>query len=544
VSRAAPAGSPDATVSARRLVTILLTLAILTVLALSPAFDTGYVSDDLANSLVRGMVKLNDSSLVRSIWEWNLGMMRCGRFFPLQLAEIWSVFYLIPNLTLYRSFVILTVVANLLLFFGFVWQVSKRVDFAAFTSVLLIGLFQFRAFCDPILSFAGIQQCIFGTFLVSLMTLQHFLETNKRRWMTGSVVAYLVTLLTYEGTYPFFLIHFLIICHHRRGWIERLLSTLPFVGTTECCGLTTVVLRMIFHTADDGYTVGTSVRTFLTTLLWQTTSALPLSYFLADPASLFTGLLSVKTLVTFVGSVPTVFIFASVFISVCRSLRNGPTGGGRPAVVPARLLLLMGLALIILPALLISLCVKYQRWITPGKGYIPVYIEYYGVALMFATVAWEVFSRLPAGGFRSRWPRFLMACLVAAVGALTYQANVRVAKALAKPPEAPDFNPIAGAMMGCHHNHRLNLEAALRAGLVEEVPDHSLVFLANEYHWWYEWMHASQFYAMHSSKKLTAVPLVNSYAAADAPVKENLLASAGSTRPFLVRDVSLSAKAG
>jgi hypothetical protein len=86
--------------------------------------------------------------------------MRYGRFFPLQLAEIRCVFYLIPNLTLYKAFVILTVVANLAFFFGFVWQVSKRVDFAAFTSVLTLGLFQFRAFCDPFISFAGIQQFI------------------------------------------------------------------------------------------------------------------------------------------------------------------------------------------------------------------------------------------------------------------------------------------------------------------------------------------------------------------------------------------------
>jgi hypothetical protein len=204
----------------------------------------------------------------------------------------------------------------------------------------------------------------------------------------------------------------------------------------------------------------------------------------------------------------------------------------------------MGLALIVLPALLVSVCVKYQRWITPGKGYIPVYIEYYGVALVFATTAWEGFSRLAAGGFRSRWPRLLMACLIAAVATLTYQANIRVAKALVTPPGAPDFNPIAGAMLGCYHNHRLNLEAALRAGLVAEVPDRSLVFLANEYHWWYEWEHASQFYAMHSSKKLTAVPLVNTWLGALPPIMENLLASAGSTRPFLVRDVSLGAKAG
>jgi hypothetical protein len=282
----------------------------------------------------------------------------------------------------------------------------------------------------------------------------------------------------------------------------------------------------------------------LTTLLWQTTSALPLSYFLADPASLFTGLLGVKTLMTFVGSASTVFLFAGVFISVSRSLRNGLTGDGRPAIFPARLLLLMGLALIVLPALLVSVCVKYQRWITPGKGYILVYIEYYGVALVFATAAWEGFSRLAAGGFRSRWPRLLMACLIAAVATLTYQANIRVAKALVIPPGAPDFNPNAGAMLGCYHNHRLNLEAALRAGLVAEVPDRSLVFLANEYHWWYEWEHASQFYAMHSSKKLTAVPLVNTWLGALPPIMENLLASAGSTRPFLVRDVSLGAKAG
>jgi hypothetical protein len=174
---------------------------------------------------------------------WNAIML--GRFFPFQTAEIWTVFALLPNLTCYKLFVVSTVVANVILFAGFVWYVTRDADFAAIATFLMPGLFQFRAFYDPILSFAGVQQFIFGMILISLISLQRSLETGRRRWLAGSIVAYLIALLTYEATYPFFALHFLIIARYRRCWKGRLATTLPFAGVAGIFLLTTVVVRAL-----------------------------------------------------------------------------------------------------------------------------------------------------------------------------------------------------------------------------------------------------------------------------------------------------------
>jgi hypothetical protein len=522
----------------------LLVLAALILLVLSPAMKTGYVSDDLTNSLTPGMLKVDGHSLVGYLWEVNWGLALQGRFFPLQLAEIATVFCLIPNLSLYKVFVILTVVTNVLLFFALVRQVSRNAEFALFTSVLMLGLFQMRAYYDPILSFAGVQQFIFATFVASLMTLQHYLEIMRRRWLVASALAYLVVLLTYEATYPFFLIHFLMICHGRRGWKQRLATTLPFAGLAGACVLTTVVLRVLYMPENHLYRVSTNVPAFFTTLLWQTSAALPLSYFLTDPASLFPAPWRLGALARFVRSASGLLIFAGVLTGAYLSLRRGPAGGGQPLAHRTRLLLLLGLGFLVLPALLVSTSVRYQNEIAPGKGYIPVYIESYGVALLLSAAVWPALVQRSGGSLRLPRAQLLISCVAAVVAALTFQANVRVAEAITKPPGSPGFNPGAGAVLGCYHRQRLNLEAASHAGLLDEVPDRSIVYLANEYHWWYERHHAPSFFAMHASKRLRTIPLNDTFYPDAPPTRESLLAMPGPTQPFLVRDVALNETAG
>src|SRR5438045_1362655 len=100
--RDAGTGSRSAVAGLARLTINLLILAGLTALVLSPLLKTGYVSDDITNSLVPGKFKLEQVSLLRAIaildWDW----MKQGRFFPLQMAEIWTMFTLVPNLTAYK----------------------------------------------------------------------------------------------------------------------------------------------------------------------------------------------------------------------------------------------------------------------------------------------------------------------------------------------------------------------------------------------------------------------------------------------------------
>jgi hypothetical protein len=528
----------------RRAVNLLI-FAGLTVLCLSPVLKTGYVSDDLTSSLTPGMLKITGSSLGTILWNLNWGLLLHGRFFPLQNTEIYSVFCLIPNLMHYKIFTISMVVANVLLFFGFVWQISKSARFAGFTAALMLGLFQLRAFYDPILSFAGVQQLIFGTLLISLITLEHYVVTSRKRWLASSVLAYLVILLTYEATYTFFLLHFLLVYRRRPSWKARLVLSMPFAGLAVACVLTTVASRALYLSASSEYQVSTNVPAFFTTFLWQTTAAFPLSYYLADPAWLFTErLVQWRTLSTFFGSAASVLIFTGALAAAYRGLPGRPANAGSPVPLPTRFLVLLGLGLIVLPAVLVSVSIKYQKVIEPGKGYIPVYIESYGVALLLATTIWGIFSRLLARGRGLGWCRIVVACLIAAVTAGTYRANARVAQAIVTPPGFPGHNPATDVVLGCFHYHRLNLEAALRAGLVEDVPDGSIVYLAHEYPWWYERHHAPFFFAMHASKNLRTIPLHDTFFPGEPPTKEAILAAPSPIPPFLVRDVCLSSNSG
>jgi hypothetical protein len=153
-----------------------------------------------------------------------------------------------------------------------------------------------------------------------------------------------------------------------------------------------------------------------------------------------------------------------------------------------RLLGALSVLLWLLPAAMISLSPRYQSELTFGVGYLPVYIQYFGVGLLVACAVHWLLARL---GSAPRWAggaALLLAWLLGNVAAATHEANERVAAALAPAWRDP----------------RLNLELALQAGLADEVPDRSTLILANQYALWHD-THSAYFYMQHTGKLLNTV---------------------------------------
>jgi hypothetical protein len=118
---------------------------------------------------------------------------------------------------------------------------------------------------------------------------------------------------------------------------------------------------------------------------------------------------------------------------------------------------------------------------------------------------------------------------------VTYRANCATAVSLVSPPGTPHYNEAAFSMCGAWHYQRLNLEAALRSGLLESVPEQSRILLTNEYPMWHDTPHSIFFYAMHASKVLATIP-PSARTESSRPLRKDAT--------FAVRDVCLGKKAG
>lgn len=524
----------------------------LTVFLLLPLLKTGYLADDTTNSLLPGVLKVEGYTLVDYLGRWFISSPHQGRFFPLVWVQVYTTFLFAQNLVVYKSLVIAGIVLDVVLFYAFVDQVSKSRAFACFALCGLLPLFQFRAFFDPILGFSGLLQTVTAAVLLSLLALQRFLDTNRRRWLALSATSYLVAMLMYEVTYPFFLIHVTLILWGRRSWRERVRACLPVLAATGACVLGSLIMRRLQHVRPSTYQINQDPSAFIATFIRQCSAGLPLSYYLRNDSGLLPAVWKPLETARFLATPAGALAFVAALLPSLRSqfVPTGPEAdqaGHQPRRAPWGVLALVGLLLGVLPAALISLSATYQKMIAFGFGYLPVYLQYYGVALFLATAFWCARMRLPATGPARRGAAVLTALLLATVTGLNYRANALLVEYLPKPPSDPDFQRAFGLVQGFNRHPRALLEKALHEGLVETVPDHSVVVLANEYPFWHDHPHSRYFYAMHSGKVLKTIPQTSKHprhcwfmSRSDCRTPP----PGSSTMPYRIRDVCLGNGAG
>jgi len=154
------------------------------------------------------------------------------------------------------------------------------------------------------------------------------------------------------------------------------------------------------------------------------------------------------------------------------------------ASFPWRRVAALGLALWLLPALLVCSSFEYQNRIRWGMPQISIYIAFYGAGLMMASATACVLVRFPANRYRIVFTG-LISILLTATLAMTYHANREATRYFARG----------------WRDERLNMEAALRAGLAEEIPEHSTLILQHRYPWWHD-RYVDYFYYQHTGKKL------------------------------------------
>jgi hypothetical protein len=522
----------------------------LAAIMLWPALGAGYMFDDIYNSLRPGMLIFGNDNIFDLIPRDMRGSMLQGRFFPLVWLWIDSIYYCIQNLFIYRLFITGAVLLDLFLFWLLVRRTGGESGLACFAATLTIMLFQFRAFFDPVLGFQGQLQIVAAGLLFSLLALEKYLEKGGKRWLVLSAVSYLLCNLMYEISYIILLIHLLLIWRSELSRNARLLIALPFVQAAGICVFLTLLLRWL-HPDDNHYIhkISLNPKDVLLTLARQTSAALPLSYFLADPAGLFQKARDLPSLAKWVCKASTLPVFIAALAVSYASLQRRPAAVERGPAGKWTLLFQIGLLLLVLPGILIAISLRYQGEVTVGKGYLPVFLQYFGAGLLLASGFWLALTKVSAGRPFAWWSRLTVAVLVAATTSVTYCANCATVRALMSPPGTPYHNIAAAAAgLGTSHFQRLNLEAALHAGLMENVPADSVVHLENEYTGWHDSPFCLFFYAMHTSKRMAVIP--PSAKAPSLPSFEKhksylaTIPAISKGAPFCVRDVCLSRKSG
>ena len=474
---------------------------------LAPAIQTGYWAEDLYQSIMpRGASVVGDRSLFGVASEHVKGTLIGGRFFPLTPALITTVHYVFREAWAYKAFVVATGVLDIFLFYCLASKLGGRRDYGCFAACLTIGLVQYRVAVDPSLGFSAQMQLLIAGLFLSLLALQRHLEGEGWGWLAASVLLYFACTLLYEVSYVLVFLHVCLILRAAGGRGRRLRAALPFFCAVGFCGFQTWMVRWLHPTAAYWHHPSFDPRAIALAVAHQASAGLPLSYFAFDPLGIFPGHGRGGWLGwLFDWQVAQVGLPAFALSFLCLRDR-GATAERTSGGIGRGWLCGLGLILFLFPTPMIAISPYHRAAISPGVGWIPVLIEYYGVGLILSAVLWHFVRATAGGGSKAVWKCVVASLLVAALVGMTYRANRQVVRCFNALPGSELHRDAVAVAGGTWHNQRELLQAALGAGLLDEVPERSIVQCAHEYPHWYDAMFGRYFYAAYAGKSLETVP--------------------------------------
>lgn len=487
-------------------------LLALAAIFLAPAIRTGYWSEDLYQSVVpRGSSVIHQTSLVPEVARHVKATFTIGRFFPLTPALMTTVHYVFRSAWAYKAFIVATGVLDIFLLYLLASKLGGRRDYGCFAACLTIGLIQYRVAVDPCLGFSGqIQLLIAGLFL-TLLALQKHLETRGWAWLLASGLSYFACTLLYEASYLLILMPIVLILRVPDSWSRRAWTALPFFCAAGFCAFETFLVRWLFPSDAYWHKPSFDPNAVALAVVHQTSAGLPLSYFAFDPLKIFPGGWGLLGwLFDLRASLVALAAFALSF--ACLRRRGPDRGEGSATTGPARggiawgTLTALGLILLFLPTVVTAISPYHRAKISMGVGWIAALIEYYGVGLILSAMIWTAVNAMVGGGSRALGKCLAASVLVAALVGVTYRANLDVVRCFNAQAESGLYRDVVGQSGGSRDGERLLLESALEAGLMDDVPERSIVQCANVYLFWYDPSFSHFFYAAYSGKSFATLP--------------------------------------
>jgi hypothetical protein len=188
---------------------------------------------------------------------------------------------------------------------------------------------------------------------------------------------------------------------------------------TVALGFVVAELRARVHLdAGSDYSLGTQGSAYGITFAKQALAGVPLTYELFDPQRLFPSLQKIAVLDAgpYAFRIPAALLFAVGFFVLARARASTIEGAPRRGLAAAAAL---GMGLALLPVPFIAASGKYQRELQWGWGYLPAFVQTFGVALAIA-----------AGLRAIRMPTVPAALALFVVADLTAGTNAIVGEAL------------------------------------------------------------------------------------------------------------------
>lgn len=432
------------------------------ILSLLPVVQSGFYWDDAYFSVQLPGLRLAGGSIWERTWGEIVRYVSRGRINPFATFQFFF-FYLLPDARAYKVFLILMTILSVLSF----WILARRIfgprRIVTLSILLLPICFQLRLYHDPLVSYYGLMQVLMIEFCWAMTLWIDFLRSGRTGRLVGSLVLFMIGLLTYEMFYPLLLIFIMTAVFERKSVPAGLRAAWGHLLITALLFALTIALKFASPDGAAGYsgtTFSANPGKFFAAWLNQATAAFPFAYRLSAPESLvltrlvFPREIFKTTFSTFIGGIEWCDVTALLVLFVLLSEL-------RKAFSPAEVKpyhFAFGLALLALSSVVIALSRKYQEELVPGVGYLPVFFGYFAAAwLIFIGVA-RIFPWL-SRRMGANTPFLIGFSVFAVLYCMNQQTNRAVIRVLNE-----------GFLYG-----RETAEEALRGGILEPISDGDLL---------------------------------------------------------------------
>lgn len=413
-------GAPD---RAFQLAAVAVVTALILVLA--PIVGGAYSADDTWNSQLPARLAADGITgwdyVVRETQGW---ARSSGRFFPGSIASTTAIFTTLDSRVAYKLFqlfVVLVAVASLTAWIGYLTRNRWNAVLAA---ALMTTLLQFRFTYDAVQHFNGQQSIIVAGLFTTLLCVLAYVRSG--RWVLGvaALVVWSATLVTYESTY-LLAPALLVVTFAVSASLRRRVAALTWVAApTLVLGLLIVWLRSRMTAPPAAsYTVSLDPAAVATTWVEQVTAALPLAERVLGDQQRLSGLALPSSAASWAVLVLVAGVTCVATVRARVTVRSGLVLG------------LVGLQFLVVPAALVAITLRWQQEVSPGVGYIAVYLQSFGLAAL-GVVALGWLARHVQGALRrgrntwlARSAVAVVALAVGVVAATIAQNNHRVVTA-------------------------------------------------------------------------------------------------------------------
>lgn len=422
---------------------------------------TGFYFDDMYNSQTNGYLKYNNISNFEHTKTIATNWFEHGRIIP-------GIFYgyslwigPFKSLSIYKTILIIANLISIILF-GFILKKITKSNNVFWLSLIVIPIFfQFREYPDPTTSFGLLLQLIWVKFSLSIIFFIKYLEENKEKYFWISITLYTTMLLMfYEITYILFPIIILISFIQKKDIKYIFKKSFPYVLLSILFVLISFCVLTISKTNTHypGSTINLNFDLIFSTLIKQIYSSFPGTYFFYN-----------QTPFKFINKLDYFYVFSIFTVTFILLIKT--------KIKKIENLFVLGFLLLVIPAIPIAFSLKYQQELRFGIGYLPVFIQFFGLFCILISI----FLLIPK--LKNKLIKITLIGLISIMVGYFAFINIENNKVVTE-----DLNNF-------YKYPRYLLEQGIRSDLLKEIKENSTLISINENPW-----DNSSFYLMNSNK--------------------------------------------